>query len=92
MGMYDSFYFEKGILPDNKVSEDCEFQSKCLDCILDTYNVDSEGNISTERTSFDDEHLGYKCQEYKIVIANNKIIFVEKVYERGYTEGEESNV
>ena len=43
MGMYDSFKFGKGILPDNKVDADHIFQSKDLDCCLDLYQIDEAG-------------------------------------------------
>lgn len=39
MGMFDSFYFKEGVLPDNKVDENHEFQTKSLDCSLDIYHV-----------------------------------------------------
>ncbi len=45
MGMYDSFYFENGILPDNKAPDMHEFQTKDLDSSLDTYHVDKDGNV-----------------------------------------------
>lgn len=43
--MYDSFYFEKGVLSDNKEEPSVEFQTKSLNCGLDEYYVDKTGNI-----------------------------------------------
>lgn len=45
MGMFDSFYFEDGVLPDNKVPPGHEFQTKSLYCDLDVYKVDVQGNV-----------------------------------------------
>lgn len=45
MGMFDSFYFEDGILPDNKAPSGEEFQTKDLDCSLDKYKVDAQKNV-----------------------------------------------
>ena len=45
MGMFDSFYFKNNVLPDNKVPEDFEFQTKDLNCDLDRYYVDEEKNV-----------------------------------------------
>lgn len=46
MGMFDKFKFQDGILPNNKVPENYEFRTKCLECNLDTYLVDQNGNIT----------------------------------------------
>jgi len=45
MGMFDSFYFAKGFLPNDKAPEDHEYQTKDLDCDLDIYKVDSQGSV-----------------------------------------------
>lgn len=46
MGMFDSFYFAEGVLPDNREAPDKEFQGKDLCCSLDIYKVDHEYNIT----------------------------------------------
>lgn len=120
MGMFDTFHFEDGILPNNKVPAGYEFQTKSLGCNLDKYIVDAEGNVKKktmwnndgeeeyrEITGFDKpineaahvyshefiydsdnvltrKHLQTKYQEYKIVIVNSKVAFVEKISEEGY--------
>lgn len=122
MGMFDRFFFEDGILPDNKVSEGYEFQTKSLDCMLDTYRVDSEGNVIKnrddedlegpinecayvyshefpyedadgnvvyQRKTFKEKRLETRFQEYKVLIANSKVVHVEKVSEQGYSQDEE---
>lgn len=43
--MFDSFYFKNNVLPNNKVPEDFEFQTKDLECWLDHYCVDEEKNV-----------------------------------------------
>lgn len=45
MGMFDSFYFKRGVLPDDKAPEGEEFQTKSLECNLDRYYVDSSGHV-----------------------------------------------
>ena len=45
MGMFDSFYFAKGALPDNPFSPDEEFQTKCLACNMDVYRVDENKKV-----------------------------------------------
>lgn len=55
MGMFDSFYFKDGVLPDNKVPEDYEFQTKDLDCCLDEYQVDKHGNVQKTSYSWDNK-------------------------------------
>ena len=45
MGMFDSFYFDVGVLPDNKEGPLMEFQTKDLHCMLNTYFVDYTGHI-----------------------------------------------
>lgn len=45
MGMFDSFFFEKGLLPENKVEDGHEFQTKSLDCQLDEYRVYANGTV-----------------------------------------------
>ena len=130
MGMFDKFHFAEGVLPDNKVSPEHEFQTKCLSCDLDRYNVDSEGNVRRqpfiEGSEYEEEiktwfpeykpinevvyvysHVfkyktpdgdivdederdfmrgdkSYGCdyQEYKIIIKDSKIIYVEKIADR----------
>jgi hypothetical protein len=118
MGMFDRFFFEKGILPENKVEPDYEFQTKSLECNLDTYKVDSNGNVrkfvhdwapdgdgwiedtkpvnesvivyshefiyDNHKDIFNRKYLGTKYQEYKIIIVNNRIAYVEKLTEYGY--------
>ena len=46
--MFDSFYFEKGALPNNREPETAEFQTKCLDCRLDVYRVSRSGDVKIE--------------------------------------------
>src|SRR5580658_3896808 len=48
MGMFDSFYFEDGILPDNKAPIGHEFQTKDLHCCLDKYYVKANHRIEPE--------------------------------------------
>lgn len=46
MGMFDSFYFEDGVLPDNREEgNNCEFQSKDLHCDLFVYEIDKNKNV-----------------------------------------------
>lgn len=46
MGMYDSFYFEDGVLPNNRVEgKNHEFQSKDLRCDMDIYEIDKNLNV-----------------------------------------------
>ena len=45
MGMFDSFYFAEGVLPDNKVSAGYEFQTKSLSCNLDVFEVMEDGTV-----------------------------------------------
>lgn len=49
--MFDSFYFKFGTLPDNKVKEDVEFQTKSLDCDLDVYHVNND--LTVTKSTFD---------------------------------------
>lgn len=111
MGMFDSFFFENGVLLDNKVSTEIEFQTKSLSCDLDKYYVSKDGDVKrfdysgeeicapindtvevysyeflydNEEDIFKRKFLGSKYQEYKIVILNSKIVFVEKLVEDGY--------
>ena len=95
MGMYDSFYVEKGVLPENSENEDQEFQTKCLDCNLDVYKVDKNLNVTANKLcgekitqKINDCAFIYSYvfdgeitreQHYKIIIINNKIEFVEKI-------------
>lgn len=46
MGMFDSFYFAEGVLPDNKEGEGFEFQTKDLDLCLDIYLIDADRNVT----------------------------------------------
>lgn len=46
MGLFDSFYFADGVLPQNKVEENYEFQTKDLSCNLDKYYVDKQGFVT----------------------------------------------
>ncbi len=59
MGMFDTFRFKDGFLPNNKVEEDYDFQTKDLESDLDMYCVDSIGNVSKhkliEENEYDDE-------------------------------------
>lgn len=52
--MFDSFYFEDGVLPNNKVEAGYEFQTKDLDRDLDVYKVDAQGNVKKFVYSGDD--------------------------------------
>jgi len=45
MGMFDSFYFAEGVLPDNREPNTVEFQSKCLKCELNTFRVAADGSV-----------------------------------------------
>ena len=45
MGMFDSFYFADGFLPDDKAPSGYEFQTKSLDCGLDNYIVNADGSV-----------------------------------------------
>lgn len=58
MGMYDSFYFAEGVLPDNKEDPDKEFQTKGLDCCLDNYFVSKDLQVTIE--PFEVENDGLK--------------------------------
>jgi len=45
MGMYDSFYFAKGVLPDNAEAPKHEFQTKSLNNDMDVYRVCEHGFV-----------------------------------------------
>ena len=96
MGMFDSFYFDKDVLRNNKEEPSTEFQSKDLDCELDKYRM---GKDSMEIEKFYPDEFkpdSFKArvysiekgreQEYIIHVHRGKIIFQEKVIERGYKE------
>lgn len=117
VGMYDSFFFKDGVLPDNKVAEDHEFQTKDLYCNLDRYYVgrygivtreilDAGGEYIKDTESINDsvevysheflwdgddlttrKYLGCKYQIYKIIILDNDIKHIRKIYQSGYGEG-----
>lgn len=108
MGMFDSFYFANGFLPDDKAPEGHEFQTKSLGCSLDRFEVDAQGNVVkfpfwdegcgekkiAEREPINEVAYVYshefvegkttKYQEYKVVIVNSKVVYVEKITEEGY--------
>lgn len=48
MGMYDTFYFESGSLPENKVPPEHDFQSKSLHCGLDKYFIKADKSVVVE--------------------------------------------
>lgn len=48
MGMYDSFYFAEGVLPDNRESPEKEFQTKGLEQALDNYYVSKDLQVTIE--------------------------------------------
>jgi hypothetical protein len=91
MGMYDSFYFAEGVLPDNKEPPNEEFQTKCLECNLRDYYVSSDF-ILTEKSGIDCsnfteslivyshnfEYDPSRSQYYKIVFIKGKLIHAEK--------------
>ena len=97
MGMFDSFYFAKGVLPDNREAPEKEFQTKCLECLCNNYRVDEHGwvkcdddrdaEINEAATVYShvfEKDKPTKIQYYKILIHNNKVIFAKKLSEEGY--------
>ncbi len=96
MGMFDSFYFETGVLPNNTEPSETEFQTKSLSCSLDVYRVDKHGNVKCFEFAYgadpyvsdkpiNDAAYVYSIgpsgqQEYKILIHNSKIIHIEKTH------------
>jgi hypothetical protein len=57
MGMFDSFYFKEGVLPENREKEDTEFQTKDFNCELDDYYIDSDGSIRVVRFYGDNDEI-----------------------------------
>lgn len=45
MGMFDTFYFDKDVLPNNKECQNVGFQTKDLCCILEEFKVDKSMSI-----------------------------------------------
>lgn len=99
MGMFDTFWFEEGVLPDNKENSKMNFQTKDLDQRLDLYFVDKDLNvkkldmdgtedmdplfITCEVYSYNFEGET-KIQTYKIHITDNKLVHAKKLNESGY--------
>ncbi len=96
MGMYDSFYFAEGLLPNNEETSDMEFQSKCLKCNLDKFYFDSDGFVTKKPFdeceendkpineglyvySYNFDMKPTRYQEYKILIMNSKLVYVERI-------------
>jgi hypothetical protein len=87
MGMFDSFYFEEGVLPDNPFPPEKEFQTKSLDCELTIFRVDKNGNVTSEKNKYASHQPHYLeavtayvyaydgniCHEYKICIVDNRL-------------------
>lgn len=85
MGMFDRVTVEK----DNIFGiADAEYQTKCLNCELDTYTIHKDGTITTTGTSsvingvieiYGDDKSG-KWYEYDIYVKDSKVV---RVVEQG---------
>lgn len=94
MGMFDSFYFEAGVLPNNKMPPTCEFQTKELECELTNYTVDTTGRLyrstfcyeTQERTFPEPVKLTQTITVYSYEFSNN-IPTRRQEYELAFEDG-----
>lgn len=90
MGMFDSFYFTDGVLPDNKAPSGHEFQTKDLACHLDKYSVAADGAV-TVVCFYDGEpkkplNFGAKVYSHEFMYDNEKDLFKRKYIGAKYQE------
>lgn len=95
MGMFDSFYFAAGTLPDNKVPPDHDFQTKSLSCDLDRYYVGADGHVKhvlfnseDERETIDLAPINNEVCVYshEFIYDNEKDVFNRKLVVTKYQE------
>ena len=93
MGMFDSFYFAKGVLPDNKVDEAHEFQCKSLGCSLDVYRIAENGTVTKtlffepdydDKPIIDDEPINDTAYVYSYVFKDIDGNSLEQSLEQEY--------
>lgn len=78
MGMFDSFYFEDGVLPDNKVPAGHEFQTKDFACNLDVYRVSANGKVRMFFMNYSDG----RTEETKPLSGSGTIYSHEFLYDK----------
>lgn len=66
MGMFDRFFFEDGVLPDNRVPENYEFQTKDLGRDLNSFRVAKDGTIRI---------FGMECEELFEIVNGEVLIY-----------------
>ena len=91
MGMFDSFYFAAGFLPDCTSPPNAEFQTKSLRCHLDKWYIGSDGiaiNKEDPTLELNDSAVIYNYDDtiaeyYKVMFLNNKLIYAKKIGDEG---------